>query len=129
MTGAGRGGGSTTMTQKVPENDPDPEGFKIYVRAPDGASVQQVTRFLEDFARLLSDEEKNITVELYDEFYDPDPDQTFALADDAAGAAKKAAAKKAVAKKKKRKNKHAVHPVGGPKSPLYPMYICHNKFV
>src|SRR5262245_6028213 len=121
MTGAGRGGGSTTMTQKSPENDPEPEGFKIYVRAPGDASAEQVTHFLEDFARLRSDEEKNITVELYDEFYSADANQTFALADDAAGAAKKTAKKAVAKKKKKRRNKNTVHPVGGPKSPLYPM--------
>jgi hypothetical protein len=112
--------------------NPDPEMYQIYVRVPRDLddSVVAVRKFLKEIAALLTDDARNVEVVPY-EGYD---DKWAEAAKKAAAAAKKTAAKKTAAKKapgKKapgKKSADAPDPEGGPRSPLYPMYVCHNKF-
>jgi hypothetical protein len=51
----------------VAELADEQSGYKIYLRVPaniDNISVERIQDFVEKFAKLLSDEDKNITVEV-----------------------------------------------------------------
>jgi hypothetical protein len=126
-------GGSVTMAKKSTTGrsarKPDPEMYQIYVRVPGDRddSVVTVRKFLKEIAALLSDETREVTVVPY-EGYDASWTKAAKTAATAATAkratSKTAAAKKAVAKK----TTDAPDPEGGRSSPLYPLYVCHNKF-
>jgi hypothetical protein len=91
-------------------------GYQVYVRVPTGDDVTEddINRFLTKLAKLLEDSDKHVSVEPYVED-DPDipkdkPDHK-SEGEDGGGA-----------------GKVAYHAAGGHTSPLYPMYVCHNKF-
>ena len=98
----------------VANEDREQKGYKIYVRVPEGAPPDEVTRFLQEFAQLLADERPDLSVELYDHFYDPKrkalQPACHAKAGEAGGG-----------------EPPPPHVVGGPKSPLVPLYVCHNR--
>jgi hypothetical protein len=105
-----------------------PEGYQIYVRVPDGdkATADDIQAFLEELAHLLSDEHKDVTVSPYIED-DPDvtkvePGRRGGGAGGGAGGSAGGGAGGGAA------GKSAFHAAtGGRRSPLYPMYVCHNK--
>jgi hypothetical protein len=104
---------------------PPPEMYQIYVRVPGDRddSVVTVRKFLKEIAALLSDETHEVRVVPYDGY-----DDTWVKAAEAAAAARTAPAKKAPTKKApSKKTTTAPDPVGGRSSPLYPLYVCHNK--
>ena len=105
----------TEKAAEKPEEKPKPKptGYQIYVRVPHGDSATQedISNFLEDLAKLLSDERKDVTVL---PFIENDPVVT--KVEPGGGAAGGAAREKA-----------PYHAAGGPRSPLYPMVVCHNR--
>jgi hypothetical protein len=105
-------------TEKTAENPdeqskPQPTGYQIYVRVPNGdhASQEDISSFLEDLAKLLSDERKDVTVLPFLE-----NDDKITKIEPGRGAGGGAARPKA-----------PYHAAGGPRSPLYPMIVCHNR--
>jgi hypothetical protein len=103
---------------------PDPEMYQIYVRVPRDRedSVVAVREFLKEIAGLLTDETRHVEVVPY-EGYDAKWTKV------AKAVAKKTAPRTVAAKKAPgRKSTDAPDPEGGPRSPLYPLYVCHNKF-
>jgi hypothetical protein len=86
-----------------------PRGYKIYVRTPtDEVDAVEVRRFLKEFAELLSDPEKHLVVEPYDDYVERSAKPTGKGGD-----------------------KLASEPIpsGGPGSPLTPFYVCTIKRV
>lgn len=117
----------------VSEQAPDPHaaedvaqleeatGYKIYVRVPHGrhVSAADVQDFLTKFAELLSDEQKDVVVETYDEYLK---------------SSKKAAIAHAAAPGGQHVEDAQIagadgYPLaqGGAGSPLIPLYVCHHK--
>jgi len=91
-------------------------GYQVYVRVParDDVTAEDINRFLERLAHRLSDDDKHVSVEPYVE---DDPEVTKDKPEhEAEGGAGGGA------------GKVAYHAAGGHTSPLYPMYVCHNKF-
>jgi hypothetical protein len=104
---------------------PDPEMYQIYVRVPGDRddSVVAVRKFLKEIAALLTDETRQVEVVPYEGY-----DAKWTKAAKAAATAKKTAPRTVPAKKATgRKSTDAPDPEGGPRSPLYPLYVCHNK--
>ncbi len=100
----------------MPNDDREQKGYKIYVRVPEGAPPEEVSRFLQEFAQLLADERSDLSVEPYDHFYDPKRK-----------APQPACQSKHPADSGGGEPPPPVHVVGGPKSPLVPLYVCHNR--
>jgi hypothetical protein len=87
------------------------EGYKVYVRVPANAaniSVAKVQDFVKEFARLLTDEDKHITVWTYHD------DGTMQRMDTGADHG---------AQRTERS-----HSAGGADGALIPLYVCHNKY-
>ena len=101
----------------MPKDDREQKGYKIYLRVPEDAPPEEVSRVLREFAELLADERSDLSVEPYDHFYDP----------------KRKVPQPACASKQPAGGDEPPppppppHVVGGPKSPLVPLYVCHNR--
>jgi len=102
---------------------PKAEGYQIYVRVPhgDNASAEDISDFLARLAELLTDDRKDVTVLPYVE------DDTRVEKVEPGADAEDSAAKTVKKTAKKTAKKPVSHAVGGPRSPLYPMYVCHNR--
>ncbi len=86
------------------------EGYKVYVRVPANAANISVTRvrdFVKEFARLLTDDQKHVSVWTYKD--DGSMEQVDTGADHVSRA------------------EHA-HSAGGSDGALIPLYVCHNKY-
>ena len=80
------------------------QGYQIYVELPADGDEEAVRNALHEFARLLEDPEKGITVVVYgDEEIDEESDEE--------GGQKRVTYSAATA----------------PPKPLYPAYVCHNR--
>jgi hypothetical protein len=118
MTGTGHRWGSDIMTQDASKKA-TATGYKIYVRVPwneQNISAEEVATWLQDFAELMTDVDKHITVEVYSEKHDK-----LELKALHAGVTGQEIEDATVAGTKD------PTPYGGPWSPLIPMYVCHNK--
>jgi hypothetical protein len=121
-----------STTRRTAE-EPPPEMYQIYVRVPGDRdnTVVSVRKFLQEVAALLSDDKHHVEVVPYTG-YDAKWAEAAEAAEAAAAAksapAKKAPSKSAPAKKAlAKKTTDAPDPQGGRSSPLYPLYVCHNK--
>jgi hypothetical protein len=122
MTGTGHRWGSDIMTQDASKKQPA-TGYKIYVRVPwneQNISAEEVTKWLQDFAQLMTDLDKHITVEVYSEKHEKlDKLELKALHAGVTG--------QEIEEAKVAGTDGNPPPYGGPWSPLIPMYVCHNK--
>jgi hypothetical protein len=120
--------GTDAGLQEEPE-----EHFELYVRVPGDTkdALDEISDFLVDLAHWLSNKEHNIKVDPYVDYpLDPkDMEKRIAVkqAEAAGGKPAKKTARKAARKGAAAKTADADRPAGGRKSPLYPMYLCHNK--
>jgi hypothetical protein len=99
---------------------PASEGYKVYLRVPANAesvSTAMVKDFIAKFAELLTDEDKNITVETYT---GTDGALELVTRDKQSG--------QRVESGKLADAKVYRHADGGSDSVLIPLYVCHNKY-
>jgi hypothetical protein len=91
--------------------DAPEEGYKVYVRVPANAaniSVARVRDFVKEFARLLTDDQKHVSVWTYND--NGSMDKVDTSSDHVA-----------------QRSEHA-HSAGGADGALIPLYVCHNKY-
>ena len=83
---------------------PDSKGYQIYVQLPDDGDAEAVRGALHEFAELLADPEKGITVEVYGDVEGGEE------GGDEGG-----------------EEWETYSAETGPPKPLYPAYVCHNR--
>jgi hypothetical protein len=105
----------------VAELADEQSGYKIYLRVPaniDNISVERIQDFVEKFAKLLSDEDKNITVEVYGAQHDALELESLHI---------NLTGQQVMSETVAEATDKVAYAYGGPGSALIPMYVCHNK--